>query len=487
MIHYSRRSSLEKEKKLNIILHKVLKKIKPSTEERAKVMLLVKRVLDEIKRVAEDNNVPCTIEVVGSIAKDTWLSGDRDIDVFILFDPSFSIETIKSLGVFIAREAVTRLGGRVFERYAQHPYIEALINDFRVDIVPAFKVPSVKDMKTPVDRTPFHTRYVNSRLDSRMRDEVRLLKQFLKGIGAYGAEVKVGGFSGYLAELLVIYYGSFLRVLYSAREWKPFNTFIYIERPADLPSIQKLFKGHPLVVLDPVDPKRNAAAALTLDKLSEFISASKLFLEHPSESFFFPRRPTYTKEDLEEALATRNSHLLAIHVKCKFTSPDILWSQVYKSLGGLETLLKVHGFKVISKKAWSDEVENVVLLYELVTLKLPSVERHLGPPVPSDREEEFLKKYVGSEITISGPFIEKGRWVVYRKRRYTNAIDLIKYEYDKVRHGVQLLKCLKREFKIYADKDIFRLTDILGKDFINTLCNWLKGRIYWLNIVETKC
>ena len=31
----------------------------------------------------------------------------------------------------------------------------------------------------------------------------------MQGIGVYGAEIKVGGFSGYLCELLVMKYGGF--------------------------------------------------------------------------------------------------------------------------------------------------------------------------------------------------------------------------------------------------------------------------------------
>jgi len=42
------------------------------------------------------------------------------------------------------------------------------------------------------------------------------LKQFMKGIGVYGSELRRRGFSGYLTELLVINYGSFLGVLKEA-------------------------------------------------------------------------------------------------------------------------------------------------------------------------------------------------------------------------------------------------------------------------------
>ena len=41
----------------------------------------------------------------------------------------------------------------------------------------------------------------------------------------HGSEFKVGGFAGYLCELLIIHYGTFLNVLkYAADEWKPWAT-----------------------------------------------------------------------------------------------------------------------------------------------------------------------------------------------------------------------------------------------------------------------
>jgi len=45
---------------------------------------------------------------------------------------------------------------------------------------------------------------------------VRLLKKFLIGTGIYGAEIAKEGFGGYVAEVFVLHYGSFLGVLEAA-------------------------------------------------------------------------------------------------------------------------------------------------------------------------------------------------------------------------------------------------------------------------------
>ena len=47
-----------------------------------------------------------------------------------------------------------------------------------------------------------------------------------------------------------------------------------------------------MVAVDPVDKNRNVAAALTLQKMSEFIVASENFISSPSEKYFVNKEIT---------------------------------------------------------------------------------------------------------------------------------------------------------------------------------------------------
>jgi len=89
---------------------------------------------------------------------------------------------------------------------------------YDVEIVPCFKG---GEMRSSVDRTPLHLAYVNKKLakSPKLSDEIRLLKQFMKGANVYGAEAKFEGFSGYLTEVLAIHYKSFTSVLQAASKW----------------------------------------------------------------------------------------------------------------------------------------------------------------------------------------------------------------------------------------------------------------------------
>ena len=94
------------------------------------------------------------------------------------------------------------------ERFAEHPYLQLIVEGYRVDIVPCYNA-KPGEWQSATDRTPYHTDYIKKHLDAGLRGEVRLLKRFMQGTGVYGAEIKVGGFSGYLCELLIMKYGSF--------------------------------------------------------------------------------------------------------------------------------------------------------------------------------------------------------------------------------------------------------------------------------------
>ena len=138
-----------------------------------------------------------------------------------------------------------------------------------------------------MDRTPFHTVYIRERIQPFI-DDVLLLKQFAKAGGIYGSDQMTEGFAGYLCELLVLSYGGFLPLLEAASRWRP---GIIIDpaghRARDFPE--------PLVVVDPVDPKRNVSASVSLTRMCEFIELSRGYIEKPGREFFFPPpRPVLT-------------------------------------------------------------------------------------------------------------------------------------------------------------------------------------------------
>ena len=99
------------------------------------------------------------------------------------------------------------------------------------------------------------------------------------------------------------------------------------------------------VFIDPVDPSRNVAAALSKEKLEFFKLASKEFLKNPKIEFFFPNPPpSLSKEELKAKL----KNFVGIYFKKPKLPDDIIYPQLKKAALNLENLLKQYDFEVKS-------------------------------------------------------------------------------------------------------------------------------------------
>lgn len=408
----------------NDVEREVLKRIKPKKEEYEKGKRIYGLIRDRVERVLKEKGVEGEASLQGSFAKDTWLSGELDLDIFILFPEEYGVEWVKTEGFQLLVNAVKDLNYRI--RYAEHPYVNLIVDNVEVDLVPALKIRDPSKIKTTVDRTPFHTEYVLRNLPQDKRDDVRLLKKFMKGIGVYGAEIKVEGFSGYLCELLVIEYGEFREVLQNASKWKIPQVVQVKGTPLDKKLLKTKFRNQKLIVPDPVDPKRNVAAAVSMKSLSTFIVASRLYIRKPDLTFFFPN--IKINVDPLSIIASRNTGVCCIifEIMGLNISPDILWGELKRTTRRLVSIASQWGFKVIDVGIWSDEERTALILIEVEQKKLPPYEVHVGPPATVKNANDFLEKYLYSK-EVFGPWINnEGRLLVLRKRRYDNIISLIK-------------------------------------------------------------
>jgi tRNA nucleotidyltransferase (CCA-adding enzyme) len=467
---------------LKKLLSDVLEELTPKDYERKKVDQIVRSFKTRISEICKEMKVNARAEVQGSVAKDTWISGDRDIDIFIVFPKTASINEVKTLGFEIAKRAA---GDNYVECYAEHPYIRAFVEGYAVDIVPCSEFdPKSGRPLTAVDRTPLHTCFINERFNDRLRAEVRLLKGFLKGINAYGAEIKVSGFSGYLCELLILHYGSFLDVLRGAKYWRPFSTVIDVVKHYEDPKqALKLFNS-PLVVVDPIDKNRNVAAALSLEKLSLFKLASILFLLKPSKLFFEPEERLLTeatKENVRSYMERSRTTLLAIATTLKPSPPDVLWGQVKRSCNGIVKLLEQEGFKVLRWSAWSDDKREVVLLVELESNVITPTIRHLGPPISSVEDVvRFVQKHVFSPSTVAGPYIEGDKLVVLTAKRSSDVVSFIKNNVHRAELSRGFAEALKKELRVFLNEEILDACQGKVSEYRRFLKSFLRGSPHWL-------
>ncbi|ABS56223.1 tRNA adenylyltransferase [Methanoregula boonei 6A8] len=385
--------------------------LRPSAEEREYIAGVARRLLDAINASGKATGM-----VVGSIARNTWVKGDRDLDVFLLFSPEMPREALETEGLALARSIARAFTPMFHEKYAEHPYINANVEGIDVDLVPCYNVASAEHIQSAVDRTPFHTRYITDKING-LTDDVLLLKQFAKAGGIYGSDQMTEGFSGYLCELLVLHYGGFAPLLAAAAEWRP-PVIIDIGKHA-----AKKF-DEPLVVIDPVDPRRNVAAAVSLDRMAEFVELARGYRDAPSEEFFRIRKEyPCCPADLAALLASRGTSLYAVTFATPPFIEEIVVPQLKRSTGAISDLLDRSGFAV-HHAHYRMGPGRCMLLFELIIDELPPIRRHEGPPVWNRvNAEKFREKYRTSPLP--GPFIENGRYVTEVPREFTRAGDLI--------------------------------------------------------------
>ncbi|OYT56158.1 MAG: hypothetical protein B6U76_04290, partial [Desulfurococcales archaeon ex4484_217_2] len=74
----------------------VLRKIKPKPEEYVKVKNVYEKIKELLEAALEREGIDAEIELEGSVAKDTWISGDVDLDVFVLYPKDLGREWLKT-------------------------------------------------------------------------------------------------------------------------------------------------------------------------------------------------------------------------------------------------------------------------------------------------------------------------------------------------------------------------------------------------------
>ncbi len=460
----------------------VLKRTTPSSDDRRRVLELAEELKRRVRAAAEEAGIEAEVRVEGSVAKDTWLREEPDIDIFMQVPTTMPREAFGTICLEIAKKATE--GHKQVERFAEHPYLESFINTTRVNIVPCYRV-NQGEWISATDRTPFHTDYVKPLLNDRLRSQVRLLKRFMKGTGVYGAEIRVGGFSGYLCELLTLHHGSFVEILRSIADWRESRIIDYEGHYKGREQEARKIFEEPLVVVDPVDKGRNVAAAVRKERLDELVVASRAFLTNPHLGFFYPRETVaYTPERLVHVMTTRGSTIVFLKFGRVRAVPDILWGQLYKSQRSLRKMLQQHDFNIIRDHVWSDEGDLNMLIFEVEQRFLPIIKKHLGPPIEKREEcEKFLRKHVGVTSTISGPRIERGRWLVETKRRHTDIVNLFdeKLKGGGRRVGVADLisQAVANTLDILVNGEITKMYSS-NAEFAKFLTEYLEGKPKWL-------
>jgi tRNA nucleotidyltransferase (CCA-adding enzyme) len=442
----------------------ILRQIEPTPDERRKIS----KKAEEIKTLIERNIVEATgdeavkVEYHGSFRHDTWLSGQADLDLFILFPKKYTLEEMDEFVRRTAYKVAKNVNASVEERYASHPYYTLLLKDgLEVELVPAYRVFSSEEVTTPVDRTQLHTEYLQRVLSERqyLKDEIRIFKKLLINLNIYGAEQSVHGFSGYLAEVLITYFGGLERLLLEASSWKPGRIHI-----PPIPEARRFFKGQPIVVIDPTDSRRNAAASVGLEALSKLILVAKLFSENKDIicCLLNPPRLTASAEDLLPILNSANV-IVAVATHYPKMPEDALMAKLQRIARRVSNAVETLGFRILRVNV--GRVKGLPSIWlQPESSSLPSTFIHWGPPIWHQNALHFARKWITRQLA---PIILNERLAVIRSRVSIDA----KHYLSKI-----LLSHEEFSWEIFDLKDL--VSSLSEKETLD-IYKWLTGMEDW--------
>ncbi len=380
----------------------------------------IKEIMKKIDASLKKNKIKATLSLGGSAAKDTFIGNDFDVDIFVMFDYKKYLDQDISK---ILKKALKNLKPETIHGSRDYYHI-----DKRYEIVPVLRIKNPQDAVNVTDASPLHAAWIKKQVKKKpkLKQEIKLAKLFFKSSGIYGAESYIKGMSGHVTDILIIYYGSFEKAVQAIAKWKK-STEIDIEKHKSVLDIAKI-QG-PLTVVDPIQPNRNAAAAVnqkTYDKLKKI---AKKFLKKPDIDFFKEK-----KINLEQI---KKNYNLVLKISVLKGKTDIVGAKLMKGSEFFVNNLKK--FEVEKNGWWWDKNKNCYYYIKTKCNKLPEYYEQKGPtkeyPVHVQRFKQKYKKTVMKK----GAIYAKVKTPICNLDKYVLELSKKDYLKKKIR-GIKIVK-----------------------------------------------
>lgn len=408
------------------LIKQMLAEIKPSKQEEKDIESKAEGFIKKLNKGLKGARAI----LGGSGAKGTWLSGIHDADIFVCFDYKKFSDKSEQLPDIL--EIALKKSFKKYSRlHGSRDYFQIKDKDFTFEVVPILKIDNAQDAKNITDVSPLHALWVKRH--SRFADEIRLTKQFCKANGIYGAESYIMGFSGYVCEILTIYYKGFLNLAKASLKWKP-KTIIDIEKyykndDEVLFNLNKSKLTSPLIVIDPVQKDRNASAVMSIEKYDRFIDACRRFLKNQSRESF------EIKEINEEILIkkAKSNKLILIEAESIPGKEDVSGSKLLKAFEFIKKNTLAKDFKIIDSGWKWDKSKKTLFWFTIKDEKPSEFTEKQGPPLKIQHFVEEFKRHHKNTFTKAGRIWAKDKREFLEPKKLVKFLIKDKYLKEKVK------------------------------------------------------
>lgn len=419
-----------KEDSFPLDLKKIIKKNTYNQKETKDILKNVRETIKKIDKALDKNNILAKSILGGSSAKGTFLKGEFDCDVFVRFSEEYK-QNSEKISDFL-EPVIKDITDDSYQRvHGSRDYFQFQEKGIEFEIVPVIYIDDYTQALNVTDVSPLHVAWIKEKMkkNKNLKDDIILTKTFMKAQELYGAESYIRGFSGHVVDILTAYYGSFLELLKGSTTWEKFQVIDiekhYKSKEEAKKNLNKS-KISPLIVIDPIQKFRNAAASLSNEKFRLMKNIAAGFLEEPDEQYFV--RKETSVEDIKNHAKNNNLEAIIIEAEPKSEKKDVAGAKLLKVFNHLSKGFKEHDFKVVDKKwQWQKRDKNTCLMWFYFEKKaLPKTKENIGPPLKEKIHVNLFK------MKYKNTYKKDNRICAEVKRDYTKPRQLAKELIDSI-------------------------------------------------------
>lgn len=340
----------------------------PSEDETEQVHHIRDLIIDDVKVSLEKYGVVAEVMAVGSTAKDTFVKGDMDIDIFIVSPQYKQAYNLLSKDFSQGRRKVGPMDIWHF-----------LYKAYDIDLV------CIPPNHPRID-TLTHTSFMNRHLSQNQKKEVIRAKAFFKSKGVYGAEI--GGIVGIAIEELI-------------REYNTLNTVCRVLSSGERPPF----------VEDPANPKRTLLASIKKARWQQIKEACTDYLNRQTFTYrdYTPLQYLSERTDWRHLFFERQSDRAT-----DFHTALSTCNHVLHLIKGREKEVK----GTCDAYVW----QNTVVSYHVTPRTLSRTKTHCGPPLTMKNAVDVFKS------VHKDTFERNGRVCTVITREETDVVDWMNRE-----------------------------------------------------------